>query len=417
MPVACRKAFASVAFVPDLKLTCVSDFSSVVSLTPRRMPHPVSSCDAAGAPVDLDEQCGVMTDKNLPCSRSLTCKTHGMGSKRALEGRSKPYDTLLAEFQKRKEVRLEAKKRNEAVREAEKAKQAASAQEQNQAQQQLSSSMAPLQQYPGQQQQQQNGSQAYLSLPGQLNHLDNYIQQQQQPYLSQQQSQQSGPGKVPSPSQSQFQPLATMQNSQSSVPQFSPKLQNQHQSPPQSSSSAMNKSLSKASSSQLLPPAGSSQKASSGSAPTSSSKVSKSSTSTGVNGNNKASASTLANGSQQAAAGTSSGKKKGTGERKRTTTKASKASKADLILGEVDDPPEPLPGSAAALAADQVEEEAPDSDDELEQLLMAIGNSRAKPLAVQQVPALHVGRAQRMIRLREGFTTAFTGRSLSSTVA
>lgn len=51
-------------------------------------------------PVDLDKQCGVINDKNLPCSRSLTCKSHSMGAKRAVQGRSKAYDELLLEWQR-----------------------------------------------------------------------------------------------------------------------------------------------------------------------------------------------------------------------------------------------------------------------------------------------------------------------------
>ncbi|TFY56668.1 hypothetical protein EVG20_g8841 [Dentipellis fragilis] len=49
-------------------------------------------------PVDLDKQCGVINDKNLPCSRSLTCKSHSMGAKRAVQGRSKLYDELLLDW-------------------------------------------------------------------------------------------------------------------------------------------------------------------------------------------------------------------------------------------------------------------------------------------------------------------------------
>lgn len=49
-------------------------------------------------PVDYDKQCGVINDKGLPCSRSLTCKSHSMGAKRAVQGRSKAYDELLLEW-------------------------------------------------------------------------------------------------------------------------------------------------------------------------------------------------------------------------------------------------------------------------------------------------------------------------------
>ncbi|CEP08539.1 hypothetical protein [Parasitella parasitica] len=54
------------------------------------------------APLDLDKQCGVIQGQsNLPCTRSLTCKSHSMGSKRAVEGRSQPYDVLLQAYQKK----------------------------------------------------------------------------------------------------------------------------------------------------------------------------------------------------------------------------------------------------------------------------------------------------------------------------
>ncbi|KAF8159720.1 SCA7, zinc-binding domain-containing protein [Crassisporium funariophilum] len=54
-------------------------------------------------PVDYDKQCGVIkviNDKNVPCSRSLTCKSHSMGAKRAVQGRSRNYDELLLEWQR-----------------------------------------------------------------------------------------------------------------------------------------------------------------------------------------------------------------------------------------------------------------------------------------------------------------------------
>ncbi|KAL9940155.1 hypothetical protein V8E36_000860 [Tilletia maclaganii] len=50
-------------------------------------------------PLNVDRQCGVITEKG-PCSRSLTCKSHSMGAKRAVPGRSRPYDDLLFEWQK-----------------------------------------------------------------------------------------------------------------------------------------------------------------------------------------------------------------------------------------------------------------------------------------------------------------------------
>ncbi|PVU95640.1 hypothetical protein BB561_001688 [Smittium simulii] len=45
---------------------------------------------------DLDKQCGVIAPpSNKQCTRSLTCKAHSMAMKRAVRGRSQPFDTLL----------------------------------------------------------------------------------------------------------------------------------------------------------------------------------------------------------------------------------------------------------------------------------------------------------------------------------
>ncbi|GAA5798920.1 SCA7, zinc-binding domain-containing protein [Helicostylum pulchrum] len=54
------------------------------------------------APLDLDRQCGVLIPpNNHPCTRSLTCKIHAMGAKRSVEGRSQPFNDLLAAYQKK----------------------------------------------------------------------------------------------------------------------------------------------------------------------------------------------------------------------------------------------------------------------------------------------------------------------------
>ncbi|KAF9518682.1 hypothetical protein BS47DRAFT_1338127 [Hydnum rufescens UP504] len=53
------------------------------------------------APIDVDKQCGVFDDKkNAICTRSITCKVHSMLAKRALPGRSKPYDELLLDWRR-----------------------------------------------------------------------------------------------------------------------------------------------------------------------------------------------------------------------------------------------------------------------------------------------------------------------------
>lgn len=61
-------------------------------------PPPKVTKGRVKGPIDYDKQCGVINDKNLPCSRSLTCKSHSMGAKRAVQGRSRGYDELLLEW-------------------------------------------------------------------------------------------------------------------------------------------------------------------------------------------------------------------------------------------------------------------------------------------------------------------------------
>ncbi|KAH8889317.1 SCA7-domain-containing protein [Thozetella sp. PMI_491] len=56
-------------------------------------------------PVDVERQCGVPLPNGQPCARSLTCKSHSMGAKRAVPGRSLPYDMLLAAYQKKNQAK------------------------------------------------------------------------------------------------------------------------------------------------------------------------------------------------------------------------------------------------------------------------------------------------------------------------
>lgn len=60
----------------------------------------------AKGPVDVEKQCGVPLPMGGFCARSLTCKTHSMGAKRAVPGRSAPYDVLLQQYQKRNQARM-----------------------------------------------------------------------------------------------------------------------------------------------------------------------------------------------------------------------------------------------------------------------------------------------------------------------
>lgn len=60
-------------------------------------------------PVDVEKQCGVPLPNGLQCARSLTCKSHSMGAKRAVPGRSLPYDMLLQQYQKKNQAKQQRK--------------------------------------------------------------------------------------------------------------------------------------------------------------------------------------------------------------------------------------------------------------------------------------------------------------------
>lgn len=59
-------------------------------------------------PVDVERQCGVIIKDGVQCARSLTCKSHSMGAKRAVPGRSLPYDMLLAAYQKKNQAKQQS---------------------------------------------------------------------------------------------------------------------------------------------------------------------------------------------------------------------------------------------------------------------------------------------------------------------
>lgn len=59
-------------------------------------------------PVDVEKQCGVLLPNGGYCARSLTCKSHSMGAKRAVPGRSLPYDILLASYQKKNQAKQQS---------------------------------------------------------------------------------------------------------------------------------------------------------------------------------------------------------------------------------------------------------------------------------------------------------------------
>ncbi|EGY15462.1 SAGA-associated factor 73 like protein [Verticillium longisporum] len=73
--------------------------------TKKKKEDPKPKVPKPKGPVDVERQCGVLLPNGMPCARSLTCKSHSMGAKRAVAGRSLPYDMLLAAYQKKNQAK------------------------------------------------------------------------------------------------------------------------------------------------------------------------------------------------------------------------------------------------------------------------------------------------------------------------
>lgn len=71
-----------------------------VTLAQSGLPQQHANTRQANNPINYDRQCGVINDKGHPCARSLTCKTHTVGAKRAVQGRTRPYDELYLDWQR-----------------------------------------------------------------------------------------------------------------------------------------------------------------------------------------------------------------------------------------------------------------------------------------------------------------------------
>lgn len=71
----------------------------------KKKDEPKGKAKKEKAPVDVETQCGVVLPNGAKCARSLTCKSHSMGAKRAVPGRSAKYDVLLAAYQRKNQAR------------------------------------------------------------------------------------------------------------------------------------------------------------------------------------------------------------------------------------------------------------------------------------------------------------------------
>ncbi|KAK9457993.1 SCA7, zinc-binding domain-containing protein [Dipodascopsis uninucleata] len=74
----------------------------------KKKKQPVKATPKPKGPVDVERQCGVPLPNGGFCARSLTCKSHSMGAKRNVPGRSQPYDVLLAAYQKKNQMKQAA---------------------------------------------------------------------------------------------------------------------------------------------------------------------------------------------------------------------------------------------------------------------------------------------------------------------
>ena len=92
-----RKAEAEADKAPTKKKT-----KKEIEATKPKVPKPKG-------PVDVEKQCGVILPNGAMCARSLTCKSHSMGAKRAVPGRSLPYDMLLTAYQKKNQAKQQSK--------------------------------------------------------------------------------------------------------------------------------------------------------------------------------------------------------------------------------------------------------------------------------------------------------------------
>lgn len=74
----------------------------------KKKDEPKAKAAKPKGPVDVEKQCGVTLPNGAQCARSLTCKSHSMGAKRAVPGRSLPYDMLLQQYQKKNQAKQQS---------------------------------------------------------------------------------------------------------------------------------------------------------------------------------------------------------------------------------------------------------------------------------------------------------------------
>ncbi|KAF2400848.1 SCA7-domain-containing protein [Trichodelitschia bisporula] len=95
----------SVAKKTGKKRKADDEGKTTVATKKKKKEEPKAKVPKPKGPVDVEKQCGVLLANGSQCARSLTCKSHSMGAKRAVQGRSLPYDVLLHQYQKKNQAR------------------------------------------------------------------------------------------------------------------------------------------------------------------------------------------------------------------------------------------------------------------------------------------------------------------------
>lgn len=105
-----EKEAANAAAAAAARAAAAANAAANLSQTPTKKKKPAKPKPPSKVkgPVDVERQCGVALPGGGFCARSLTCKTHSMGAKRAVLGRSAPYDVLLQQYQKMNQAKIAA---------------------------------------------------------------------------------------------------------------------------------------------------------------------------------------------------------------------------------------------------------------------------------------------------------------------
>lgn len=107
---------SSVAAVPSLTMDMSSSSFSTPSPSKKRSKVERKCLPVKEREYDPDKHCGVWNGENSkPCTRSLTCKSHPLSMRRAVSGRSKHFDKLLADHRAAKDAAIKLVKAVSAV--------------------------------------------------------------------------------------------------------------------------------------------------------------------------------------------------------------------------------------------------------------------------------------------------------------